>query len=221
MATKKCKHCQTEVDAKARVCPQCHGKLGMTALTGLLLGMSSGVGCVAAGLGGIVAIMLLPMMLCNPMETSVPSRTLPQIKAMDEGKTQTQIQEAVNSCEKHIEVHDAKFWAKEMGRSEMWVLTNHHINLLQFQGTPAHPDMGRLMGKMRVGSRALILEETTYSGSHTPPGEKTEDYRVKSPLDGSVGWVNAFEVARTLYQHVDTFESCAPPEVNPQGASRP
>ncbi len=194
MATKKCKHCQTEIDAKARVCPQCRGKLGTSTATG----------CLAAALGGIAVFIILPMMLCNPTDTPMPARTPPQAEqARPAQPVQTEhaaAQGPENSCEKHIELHGSKFWAKELGKSEMWVLTNHPINLWQYQGTPDNPNMGRKMGEMRVGSRALILEE------------KVEDYRVRSPLDESVGWVSKIQVAHTLYQDVNTFESCIPPK---------
>ena len=108
---------------------------------------------------------------------------------------QTAPQKSGNSCEKHIELHDGKFWANELGKSEMWVLANHRINLWQ----KPRPDKGRKVGEMRVGSRALILEE------------KAEDYRVEGPLDAS-GWVNKIQVANTLYQRVKTFEPCTPPK---------
>ena len=109
---------------------------------------------------------------------------------------QTAPQESGNSCEKHIELHGGKFWAKELGKSEMWVLANHRINLRQ------NPRPGKLrkVGEMRVGSHALILEE------------RAEEYRVKSPLDASVGWVSKIQVAHTLYQRVKTFEPCTPPK---------
>lgn len=99
-------------------------------------------------------------------------------------------------CKEHIELHDAKRWARELGRSEMWVLANHQINLWQ---NPS-PNKGSKVGEMRVGSRALILHVSK------------NDYRVKSPLDSSIGWVSKIQVARTVWQHTQTFKACNPPK---------
>lgn len=101
---------------------------------------------------------------------------------------------AASPCQKHIEISDAKSWAKELGKSEMWVLANHRINLWE---NPAMP-RGNKVGELRVGSRAVIVEELP------------DSYKVRSPLDRSVGWVSKIQVARTLYQDVNTFKRCTP-----------
>ena len=106
MATKKCRHCQTEIDAKARVCPQCHGKLGTS---GLLLGMGAGTGCLAIVLVSIVGGMFVCTSVMQDAASSVEEareaeqrrlneRTPEQMaieekqKVMDEGITEAQIQ---------------------------------------------------------------------------------------------------------------------------------
>lgn len=94
----------------------------------------------------------------------------------------------------HIELSGATSWARELGKSEMWVLEHHRINLWE---NPAMP-RGRKVGEMQVGSRALILEDRDHA------------YRVKSPLDGSVGWVSRIQVERALWQDVNTRKACAP-----------
>ena len=85
-------------------------------------------------------------------------------------------------CKEHIELHSAADLAKEYGQTEMWILQNVKINF----------------GKMYPGSRALIIEE----------GD--QDYKVKSPLDKSVGWISKIQVKLTLWQDVDTREPCKP-----------
>ncbi len=98
-------------------------------------------------------------------------------------------------CRQHIELVSAREIAAEMGTTETWVLRNFRVNLWS-QPTPE--GKGRKTGEMLPGSRALILEVGP------------EDYRVRSPLDGSVGWVNKIQVKRTLYQDTETREPCRP-----------
>lgn len=56
---------------------------------------------------------------------------------------------------------------------------------------------GRPVGAMRPVSRAVIIDEGV------------EDFKVRSPLDNSVGWVNFIQVQRTLMQDVITNRICA------------
>jgi len=96
-------------------------------------------------------------------------------------------------CQLHIELQSAQTMAKEYGKSEMWVLQNVKINIWE-KSTP--DGKGRPVGKMIPGSRAVILEEGP------------DDYKVQSPLDKSIGWINKMHVARTLKQDVETREPC-------------
>lgn len=96
-------------------------------------------------------------------------------------------------CKKHIELHSAQYMANEYGQSEMWVLSNVKINLWEKE-TPK--GKGKKVGSMIPGSRALIIEE----GS--------EDYKVKSPLDKSIGWISKIQINRTLYQDTETRQPC-------------
>jgi hypothetical protein len=98
-------------------------------------------------------------------------------------------------CKEHIELHSAAYIAKEYGKSEMWVLNNVKINLWQ---KPTHLGKGRKAGQMLPGSRALILEISE------------EDYKVKSPLDKSTGWINKMQVRKKLFQDTVTRKSCSP-----------
>lgn len=98
-------------------------------------------------------------------------------------------------CKRHIELHSAKEIAREAGWSEQYVLQNYRINLW---ARPTPEGKGRTVGKMLPGSRALIL------------ADGPEDYRVRSPLDNSKGWVSKIQVKRTLYQDTETREPCTP-----------
>lgn len=93
-------------------------------------------------------------------------------------------------CQPHIEVYDAEFWAKELGRPVANVQANHRINLWK---TPQRTEK---VGELLVGSRAVILEQTA------------DAYRVRSPFDQSEGWISAIQVARTLSQNIETREPC-------------
>ena len=72
------------------------------------------------------------------------------------------------------------------------VQANHRINLWQGYAS----DRGRKVGEMLVHSRGIILDENS------------DAYKVKSPLDQSVGWVSKEQVARTLRQDVQTRRPC-------------
>ncbi len=96
-------------------------------------------------------------------------------------------------CKEHIELHSAAYVANEYGKSEWWVVNNVKINLWS-RTTPQ--GKGKVVGKMYPGSRALIIQE----GS--------EDYKVKSSFDKSIGWVNEVQVERTVFQDTETREPC-------------
>ena len=85
-------------------------------------------------------------------------------------------------CREFIELLSAAEIARKHGKTEMWALSSHRINLWTKstpQGKWPHA------GKMIPGSRAVILE--------TGP----EDYKVHSPLDGSVAGRAAPSYARS------------------------
>jgi hypothetical protein len=105
------------------------------------------------------------------------------------------VQNFAGECKEHIELYSASYLAKEYGQSEMWVLNNVKINLWE---KPTHLGKGKKVGQCLPGSRALIIES---SG---------EDYKVKSPFDKSVGWINKVQVLKTLYQDTATREACKP-----------
>ena len=77
----------------------------------------------------------------------------------------------------------------------MWVLNNVKINLWERASSKGK---GKKVGQMLPGSRALILETST------------GDYKVKSPLDKSVGWINKIQVKKILYQDTETRKACNP-----------
>jgi len=96
-------------------------------------------------------------------------------------------------CVQYIGLLSAKEVAREFGWTESYVLQNHRINV--WEKTTSN-GRGRVVGKMHPGSNALLLER---SG---------DDFKIVSPLDRSIGWVNSIQVARTHYMNPNTFQKC-------------
>jgi len=96
-------------------------------------------------------------------------------------------------CKKHIEIYSANEVARELNMTETWILQNYKVNIWTKQSVNGK---GRVVGHLLPGSRALII------------AEGAEDYKIKSPLDGSVGWINKIQVKETLIQNSKTFEPC-------------
>jgi len=96
-------------------------------------------------------------------------------------------------CAEFIVCLSAKKIAKEYGRTEMWAVANYEVNV--WEKTSAN-GKGKNVGKMRCNSRALIIDR---SG---------EDYKILSPLDKSIGWVNKIQIENTIYQNPNTYEDC-------------
>lgn len=132
-------------------------------------------------IGIVVIAFLVGVIACEPYDAP-PTRRVSE-------STSSQPSE----CREYIALHSAATLAAEFGKSEMWVLANHKINLWQ-NGSDAN--RGRVVGKMHPSSHARLLAKR---GSY---------YKVRSPLDGSVGWVNAVQVDRTVWQDTKTNRVC-------------
>ena len=96
-------------------------------------------------------------------------------------------------CRQFIELWPASKVAQELGRSEAWVVSSYKVNVWAKK-----TEDGKFpkVGEMRAGSRALLLEISD------------QDFKVKSPLDGSIGWVGQIQVSGILRQDDQTFEPC-------------
>ena len=105
----------------------------------------------------------------------------------------TTSQEIIDECQEFIEVHSASFWANETGWSEQYVQANYKINTWEKESSQGK---GGYVGELLPGSRALIIKEGV------------DDYKVKSPLDNTVGWISKIQVSRTLFQNIHTYEPC-------------
>ena len=96
-------------------------------------------------------------------------------------------------CVEFIALVSAKDLAREFGWTESYVLQNHRVNV--WEKTTSN-GRGRVVGEMYPGSNARILDR---SG---------DDFKIVSPLDNSIGWVNEVQVDRTHYQNPNTYEKC-------------
>lgn len=98
-------------------------------------------------------------------------------------------------CSQFVQLVSAKAIAKDMGSTEDWVLANYKINLWKNQSSQGkHPAVGKLI----PGSNALLIEEAS------------QDYKVVSPLDRSVGWISKVQVRRKVLLDDKTFSPCNP-----------
>lgn len=92
-----------------------------------------------------------------------------------------------------IEIRSAKQLAKELGKSEKWVAANYKIKVFDRETAKGK---GKVVGKLLPGSRAQILKVGA------------DSYQVKSPLDGSIGWINRAQVRYTLLLDSKTLKLC-------------
>ena len=132
----------------------------------------------------------LPQPFQNPTKTETkPKETKPKRKTDRDKVAELKNQDCVES----IALVSAKDLAREFGWTESYVLRNHRINV--WAKTTAN-GRGRVVGEMYPGSNAMILDR---SG---------DDFKIVSPLDNSIGWVNEVQVDRTLYRNPNTREIC-------------
>lgn len=98
------------------------------------------------------------------------------------------------NCEKFVVLHSAERLAREVGETSQWI--NSADIMIHLWTKPSSLGKGNIIGDVRPGSHARILEETT------------DDYKVLSPLDQSVGWVTKQKVSRTQFEDSETREEC-------------
>ena len=77
--------------------------------------------------------------------------------------------------------------------SESWVTENCMFNLWE---KPYHLGKGSAVGRMRCGTTAVIIEK------------EGDDYKICSPYDESIGWINSKQVSFTFYQNPKTQRPC-------------
>jgi len=96
-------------------------------------------------------------------------------------------------CKEFVETRSAKHLSKELGKPVKWVIANYKIKLFDKE---TGKGKGKVVGRLTPGCRAQILKMGA------------ENYQVKSPIDGSVGWVSRKEVRHVLLLDSRTFKPC-------------
>jgi len=96
-------------------------------------------------------------------------------------------------CVKVGILHSSEWWAKELDRPVSSVLSSFKINIWS---KPSEHGECVKVGEMLPGSHAIIIEETN------------KDYKVESPFDGSIGWVDKMQFDGTAYMDSITNKPC-------------
>ena len=158
-------------------------------------------------LNALIIIMVIGGILnffgCGEQKKSVSEKSVSKKRIETKKPTQTASKKQIDrelvvelkkkDCVEYIECLSAKVIAKEYGKTESWAVRNYTVNLWEKTSINGK---GKKVGEMRVGSRALIID---IDGN---------DYKVISPLDKTIGWINKVQIAKTLYQNPNTFEKC-------------
>lgn len=100
----------------------------------------------------------------------------------------------VSDCVEFVSLVPAAEVAKEVGKSEYWVLGNYPINLWEKPSSAGY--RGKKVGEMISGSNARLIEK------------RGGDYLVISQKDKSKGWVSNIQVKRVIKLNPKTFERC-------------
>ena len=99
-----------------------------------------------------------------------------------------------SECVDFVSLVPASEIAKELGKSELWVLSNYMINL--WEKPPSEGYRGKKVGEMISGSNARLIEWGK------------EGYLVISQKDKSRGWISEIQVKKVIKLNPKTFESC-------------
>tara|TARA_B100001027_G_C16253805_1_gene325835 strand:+ start:802 stop:1254 length:453 start_codon:yes stop_codon:yes gene_type:complete len=82
---------------------------------------------------------------------------------------------------------------EKIAKTKNWVSENWMFNLWD---KPAHLGEGLPVGRMKCGATAIIIEK------------ENDDYKILSPYDESIGWINKKQISFTYYQNPKTRKPC-------------
>ena len=82
---------------------------------------------------------------------------------------------------------------EKIAKTKNWVSENWMFNLWD---KPAHLGEGLPVGRMKCGATAIIIEK------------ENDDYKILSPYDESIGWINKKQVSFIFYQNPKTQRPC-------------
>lgn len=184
MSLIQCPECKKEISDKALTCPNC----GYTLKPQQVKETKKNIGCLTRLVIYFFGFIIIIVIIQN----------------FDKKKSEVRVSDPVTTdnnitippgCKKHVIIKDATFWAKELMKNADWVQQNHKINIWQ---NGVDDNRGEIVGKIIPGSRAVILDEND------------DYYKIISPFDSTVGWVNKIQVAKTFYQNTETLKKCTP-----------
>ena len=96
-------------------------------------------------------------------------------------------------CAEFLLSLDKKVASDKTEISKGWVTENWMFNLWE---KPSHLGKGLPVGRMRCGATAIIIDK------------KGDDYKILSPYDESIGWINKKQISFTFYQNPKTQKPC-------------
>ena len=151
---------------------------------------------------GLVTIMVVGVIM-DLLDDEKEKRSIYKVKVVTNRPNPTSLKKNIdmelveemmkNDCVEYIECLSAKEVAEEYGRTEDWVSANYKINIWE---KTTENGKGGMVGEIKFGSRALIIDR------------EGEDYKVLSPINKSIGWINGIHISKTLYQDPKTLEKC-------------
>lgn len=101
----------------------------------------------------------------------------------------------LTDCQRYAVLVSPASIAADLGTTADWVRENHRINLWSLESKHGK---GSKVGEMLPGSFAVILDEGP------------DDYRIRSGLDGSTGWIGKVQVLRVLNRDASSGQPCDP-----------
>ena len=82
---------------------------------------------------------------------------------------------------------------EKIAKTKNWVSENWMFNLWD---KPTHLGEGLPVGRMKCGATAIIIDK------------EGDDYKILSPYDESIGWINKKQISFTFYQNPKTQKPC-------------
>ncbi|HAF75972.1 MAG TPA: hypothetical protein DCG42_01505 [Maribacter sp.] len=82
---------------------------------------------------------------------------------------------------------------EKTAKTKNWVSENWMFNIWD---KPTHLGEGLPVGRMKCGATAIIIEK------------ENDDYKILSPYDESIGWINKKQISFTFYQNPKTQKPC-------------
>ena len=96
-------------------------------------------------------------------------------------------------CAEFLLSRDKKLAFNKTEIPKGWVTKNWMFNLWE---KPSHLGKGLPVGRMKCGATAIIIDK------------KGDDYKILSPYDESIGWINKKQISFTFYQNPKTQKPC-------------